>query len=63
MARPRTASDEQIIATAEELAAEKGWKAVYGKEVREKLARGGSLSTFTQVIISVAERCRCTHQR
>ena len=40
MARPRAASDEQIIATAEELAAEKGWKAVYGKEVREKLARG-----------------------
>ena len=50
MARPRAASDEQIIATAEELADEKGWKAVYGKEVREKLARGGSLSTFTQVI-------------
>ena len=50
MARPRAASDEQIIATAEELAAEKGWKAVYGKEVREKLAQGSSLSTFTQVI-------------
>ena len=50
MARPRAASDEQIIATAEALADEKGWKAVYAKEVREKLARGGSLSTFTQVI-------------
>ena len=61
MARPRTASDEQIIATAEELAAEKGWKAVYGKEVREKLARGGSLSTFTQVINAWrAEKCVAT---
>jgi len=50
MARPRAATDKQILAAADELAAEKGWKAVYAKEVREKLGLGGSLSTFTQII-------------
>lgn len=50
MARPRAATDEQIIAAAEEIAEEKGWRTVYAKSVHERLNLGGSLSTFTKVI-------------
>ena len=34
MARPRAATDEQIIQVAEEIAAEKGWRNVYAKAQR-----------------------------
>ena len=50
MARPRAATDEQIIQVAEEIAAEKGWRNVYAKAVHEKMNVGGSLSTFTKAI-------------
>lgn len=50
MARPRAASDEQIIEAADHLAAEKGWRTVYAKAVHEHMNVGGSLSTFTKVI-------------
>lgn len=50
MARPRAATDEQIIEAAEQLAAEKGWQAVYAKAVHDRLGVGGSLSTFTTVV-------------
>ena len=50
MARPRAASDEQIIETAEKLAETKGWRAVYARAVHEELGVGGSLSTFTTVV-------------
>ena len=50
MARPRAATDEQIIQVAEEIAAEKGWRNVYAKAVHDKMNVGGSLSTFTKAI-------------
>lgn len=52
MARPRAATDEQIIEAAEAIAAEKGWRNVYAKAVHERMDVGGSLSTFTKVINS-----------
>ena len=50
MARQRAATDEQIIAAAEELAETKGWPNVYARAVHKHMNVGGSLSTFTQVI-------------
>lgn len=50
MARPRAATDEQIIEAAEKLAAEIGWQNVYAKTVYESMGVGGSLSTFSKTI-------------
>jgi DNA repair exonuclease SbcCD ATPase subunit len=50
MARPRAATDEQIIEAAEELARELGWRKVYGSTVRDRMAVGGSPSTFIKVV-------------
>lgn len=50
MARPRAASDEEILAAAEDLAKEIGWQNVYAKTVHERMAVGGSLSTFSKLI-------------
>jgi chromosome segregation ATPase len=50
MARPRAATDEQIIEAAEALAQEQGWHSVYAKAVHEHMGVGGSLSTFSKVI-------------
>lgn len=50
MARPRVATDEEIIAAAEEMAAEAGWRAIRGNNVRLKMDLGGSATTFIKVI-------------
>lgn len=50
MARPRAASDEQILAAAEDLAKEVGWQNVYAPTVHTHMNVGGSLSTFSKVI-------------
>lgn len=50
MARPRAATDEQIIEAAEDLAKENGWQNVYAPTVHSHMNVGGSLSTFSKVI-------------
>lgn len=50
MARPRAATDAEIIEAAEALAEAKGWRTVYAKTVHEHMGVGGSLSTFSKVV-------------
>lgn len=51
MARPRNATDGDMIATAESLARELGsWRKVFGSTVAKRMGVGGSLSTYTDVM-------------
>ena len=51
MARPRKATDEDMITAAEALAEELGgWRKVFGSTVSSRLGVGGSLSTYTRVV-------------
>lgn len=57
MARPRKATDEEMIAAAEALAEEfGGWRKVFGSTVSGRLGVGGSLSTYTRVVNAWREK-------